>query len=140
MKPLGLPRTAGWIALLGLASCASGAPLPDRLVVLEDARIDAIVEKEGGPSPGRRAVDVQRNSAGDGLVITVIEQDGKRTYALDLDPWSDQILIAEMRDPPLSALSAWYLYDMRTERLVDLGRRTGRGLFLTADPFRGRDE
>lgn len=56
----------------------------------------------------------------------------------DMDPGSKKVLLRSHFDPPATFLSSWYVYDIRKDKLVKLGRigeGIHYGLFLAGDLF-----
>jgi hypothetical protein len=52
---------------------------------------------------------------------------------VDLDPWSDNVLLVDVKDEPLSFLTAWYLFDLKTKKTTKVGRAKDYGFFLQED-------
>lgn len=59
---------------------------------------------------------------------------------VDVDPWSDRVLLADLRDPPFSFMSSWYLFDLGTRKMSRLKRMSGFAFFLSEDPLREEAE
>jgi hypothetical protein len=58
---------------------------------------------------------------------------------VDLDPWSDSVLLVDVWDPPLGFLTSWYMFDLGTQKLRRLGRAGGHAFFLAEDILRHGD-
>lgn len=52
---------------------------------------------------------------------------------IDLDPWSDNVLLVDVVDPPFSFLTSWYVFDLKTKKLTKIGRSKDYGFFLKED-------
>jgi hypothetical protein len=50
---------------------------------------------------------------------------------VDADPWSDKVLLMDVRDYP--ARSQWLLFDLKTRELAGIGAARDLGFFLQAD-------
>jgi hypothetical protein len=52
---------------------------------------------------------------------------------IDMDPWSYYVLIVDVRDVPFSFLTTWYLFDLKTKKMIKIGRAKGYAFFLEKD-------
>ena len=52
---------------------------------------------------------------------------------VDLDPWSNNVLVVDEMDMPFSFLTAWYLFDLKTKKMTKVGRAKDYGFFLKED-------
>jgi len=52
---------------------------------------------------------------------------------VDLDPWSDNVLLVDVKDMPFSFLTAWYLFDLKSKKMTKVGRAKDYGFFLQED-------
>lgn len=59
---------------------------------------------------------------------------------VDFDPWSDNVLLLDVKDEPLSFLTSWYLYDLKTKKMTKVGRANDYGFFLKEDILRHYDQ
>jgi hypothetical protein len=57
---------------------------------------------------------------------------------IDMDLWSEKVLIEDVRDMPFSFLTSWYLYDLKLKKMTKIGRRKdGYAFFLQNDILGG---
>jgi hypothetical protein len=52
---------------------------------------------------------------------------------LDMDTKSGRVLVLDVRDPPLSSLTSWYVFELDTRTMTKVGSREGTPLFLKND-------
>ncbi len=52
---------------------------------------------------------------------------------VDLDPWSDNVLLVDVKDMPFSFLTSWYLFDLKTRKMTKIGLAKDYGFFLKED-------
>jgi len=52
---------------------------------------------------------------------------------VDLDPWSGNVLIVDVKDMPFSFFTSWYLFDLKSKKMTKLGRAKDYGFFLQED-------
>lgn len=55
---------------------------------------------------------------------------------IDIDPWSDNVLVLDKVDPPLSTLSSHYLFNLRTKQMEKVGHGEEIAFFLKDDILR----
>mgnify|MGYP001591409589 CR=1 FL=1 len=52
---------------------------------------------------------------------------------VDFDPWSDKVLLVDVKDMPFSFWTAWYLFDLKSKKMTKVGRAKDYGFFLQED-------
>jgi hypothetical protein len=54
-------------------------------------------------------------------------------YVIDFDPWSNNVLVVDVRDMPFSFLTSWYSFDLQTKKMKKIGHAKDYGFFLKED-------
>jgi hypothetical protein len=84
-----------------------------------------VMKKTGSKFELEREIYISRPSSGSSPFTVV-----------DLDPWSDNVLIINVYDPPSSSSTSWYLFDLKTNNMTKIGPTNDYGVFLEEDIFK----